>query len=113
MGELRLAFMFNDKNITPPTEWNWSPIVVGTNLAAKQNRSPMWRLEFRRRVVDRCLIDWFDYDNQRLLSITVPPHDALGETRRYTFAVVQQVAMRHRLGVGNELVATIVVNIES
>ena len=103
------TFQINGVEVTAPDEEVWSPQVIGTDLNGEQNRSPYWRLEWRKTVSDQCRLDWNDYDNTRLESLTTRPPHILDEFETYTNVVCQSVTMRHRRSVGNEVVATFLV----
>jgi hypothetical protein len=102
-------YMINGVEVTAPDEEVWSPQVIGTNLNAEQNRSPCWQLEWRKTVSDQCGLDWFDYDNTTLESLTARGRGVVDDFTTYTDAVCQQVTMRHKHNVGNEIVARFLV----
>lgn len=104
-----IYYRINGQEVTAPDEEVWSPIVIGTSLAGEQKRSPYWRLEWRKTVADVCRLDWFDYDNTTLESLTTRPPKLLDQHETYTDAICQSVGFRQRRGVGNELVAVFLV----
>ena len=117
MGIKGIAYAINDLQVMPPDEEVWSPIAVGVALTARQKRSPYQQLEWRRQVVDACDLDgsgrdWFLYDNTTLTSLTARQPGKLDERRTYTDAICQSVGFRARRGVGNEVVAVFLVNVE-
>jgi len=117
MGILGIIFAINDCEVMSPDEDVWTPIVIGSALTARQKRSPYRTLEWRRQVTDRCdhdgsARDWFTYDNTTLTALTTRQPGKMDERRTYTDAICQSVLFRARRGVGNEVVATFLVDVE-
>ena len=104
-----IFYKLNGNGVVSPDEEVWEPIVVGVALTGRQKRSPYWQLEWRRQVVDRCDVDWWDYANTTLTSLWTRPPDKLDETAQYSDAICQSVEMRHTRGLGQEVVATFLV----
>ena len=109
MGVKTVYYNINGTGVTSPDEEVWTPISPGTALSGLQKRSPYWQLEWRKTVAGPCHLDWFDYDNTTLTSLATRPPGLLDETVEYTDAICQSVTMRHRMGVGNEIVAVFLV----
>jgi len=104
-----VIYSINDTEVTSPDEEVWSPVAIGTALTGRQKRSPYWRLEWHKTVAGPCRLDWFDYDNTTLDSLTTRTPGKLDISEIYTDAVCQSVVFRQRRGVGNEIVATFLV----
>lgn len=105
-------YAINGERVTAPDEEVWAPIESGVALDGRTFRSPYWQLTWRKTVADSCRLDWFNYDNQHLSSLTTRPPGALASFTTYVNAICQSVSMRQRLGVGNEITATFLVRIE-
>lgn len=103
------VYRINGVEVTSPDEEVWSPQVIGVDLNGEQNRSPYQGLEWRKTVSDQCRLDWDEYDNTRLESLTTRPPHTLDEFETYIDVVCQSVTMRHRRSVGNEIVASFLV----
>lgn len=106
-------FELNKLPVTPPDEEVWVTEVVGTALSGHERRSPYRMLTWTKRTVDCSRIDWFDYDGVTLESITTRGYDQLVEHETYTSALCLGVAFRQREGVGMDIVARFLVNINS
>jgi hypothetical protein len=104
-----VVFSINGVGVTAPDEEVWTPISVGVALTGRQKRSPYYRLEWTKQVADDCRLDWFDYDDTTLTSLWTRPPSGLNEYAKYTDAICQSVVMRHRRGVGNEVIARFLV----
>jgi len=103
------VYAINGLIVTTPDEEVWTPHVMGDALTGRQKRSPYRILEWRKQVADRCLLDWFSYDNTTLVSLTATPPGTLDQHETYTDAICQAVNFRKRLSVGNEIVARFLV----
>jgi len=101
-----LLYAINGHEVTTPDEEVWQNVVIGENLAGNQRRSPYKTLQWTKQVASPCYLDWFDYDNQTLTSLTTRPPGELDEHETYTDAICKSVVFRQRLNVGNEIVAT-------
>ena len=106
-----IVFAINRMEVTPPDEEVWAHNVLGDDLTGIQKRSAYSRLEWRRTVGERCDLDWFPFANTWLTSITTRPPEATDTSEIYTDVLCKSVTMRHRRGVGNEIVATFFVNL--
>lgn len=106
-------YAINDVPVTAPDEETWMPIVIGEALTALQRRSPYKRLEWIKHVGtdDRGNLDWWDYDNSGLTSITCTMYNNDKQSARYTDAVCQQVTMRIGRNAAIEIVATFLINV--
>lgn len=105
------SFMINDLVVTTPDEEVWIPIVVGDALSGTQRRSPYRTLEWRKRVADCGLLDWFDHDNTVLTSLVCTPPEEVDQWQRYTDAICKSVVARKTHTVATEVVATFLVNV--
>lgn len=108
----------NGTGVTSPDEENWGNIVVGTDLRALQKRSCYRQLTWTKQVIgpeseDLGEFDWFQFDNTILNEIRTRVPNSLTMSTVYTDARCQSVIMRKRLGVGNQVIATFLVNIHS
>lgn len=105
------VYAINDIEVTAPDEEVWTPIVQGESLTGRQKRSPWYRLEWRRTVGGPCELDWYDFDNLTLSSLSCRPPGILDDFVRITSPapICQSVTLRHRLSVGTEIVATFLV----
>jgi len=106
-----IVFAINRIGMPSPDEEVWAHNVLGEDLTGLQKRSAYSRLEWRRTAGERCDLDWFDYANTVLISLTTRPDGSLDTHETYTDAICKSVTMRHRRGVGNEIVATFYVNL--
>lgn len=104
-------FMINGQTVTSPDEEVWTPITIGDALSGTQRRSPYQQLEWRKRVADRCRLNWFPFDNTILSSLVCTPPGTINQHQHYTDAICQSVAMRKRHGVATEVVARFMVNV--
>ena len=107
-----IVYSINGNSVQAPDEEVWGNIVMGTSLTGRQKRSPYRQLEWRKVITDACRLDWFDYDNTTLASLTTRPYNKLDEHATYTDVICQSVTMRQRRSVGNEMVAVFLVNTE-
>lgn len=106
-----IAYAINRQGVPSPDEEVWAHNVLGDDLTGIQKRSAYSRLEWRRTMGQRCDLDWFDFENTKLSSLTTRPPGSLDTTEIYTDAICKSVTMRHRRGVATEIVATFWVNI--
>ena len=104
------AYMINDLVMPTPDTEQWSDNVVGVSLALTQRRSPYQMLIWRKAVVDGCRLDWFDYDNTALTSLTTRGPGDLKEVTRYTDVICQQVTMVQSREAGRQVEAHFLVN---
>jgi len=104
-----VKFAINGVVVTAPDEDVPLNIVLGDALAGTECRSPYKVLEWRKQIAGPCHLDWFDYDNQVLTSLTTRSFAHLDEYETYTDAVCKSVTIRNRRSVGNEMVATFLV----
>jgi len=104
-----ILYAIDGAEVSTPDEEVWFPISSGESLTAAQKRSPYYRLEWRRTVSGPCNLDWFDYDNTTLSSLTCRPPGRLDVFTTYTDAKCQSVVLRQRLNVATEIVATFLV----
>lgn len=111
MASYGITYAINDTVVTAPDEEVWSESVIGIDLNGLQKRSCYKRLEWRKSVASPCYLDWFDYDNTALTSLTTRPKGVLDTFERYTTAICQEVSFRQRRSVGNEIVATFLVKV--
>lgn len=105
-----IVYALNGVDVTAPDEETWSNKVIGESLSGTERRSPYRILEWTKRVAGECHLDWFDYDNSTLDSITTRSPGELVNYETYTTAICQSVTFRQRLGVGTEVVARFLVN---
>lgn len=105
-----IEYALNGTPVTAPDEEAWSNVVIGESLEGTERRSPYRILEWTKRVAGPCHLDWFDYDNTPLSSITTRSPGELVNYETYTDAVCKSVTFRQRLGVGTEIVARFLVN---
>lgn len=108
-----IEYALNANAVTPPDEEAWSNVVVGESLVGDERRSPFRVLEWMKRVAGPCHLDWFDYDNTILSSITTRKPGELVESETYTNVICQSVTFRQIHGVGNEIVARFLVDTTS
>ena len=106
-----VLYAINDIEVTTPDEEVWTPIVTGLDLNSLQKRSPYQRLEWRKTVANECYLDWWQFANTVLSSLTCRPPGLLDEFTTYTDVRCQSVTLRQRLSVATEVVATFVVYI--
>jgi hypothetical protein len=105
------VYEINGVKVTSPDEEVWSPIVLGENLVPLERRSPYEQLQWRKTVAERCDLDWFDFAEQVLTSLTCTPPREVGVHRVFTQSqVLLSVAMRAGRGMGREVVATFIVD---
>ena len=104
-----IQFAINDVIVTAPDEDVWLNVSIGDALAGTERRSPYKLLEWRKQVAGPCHLDWFDYDNQQLDSLTTRSFSHLDEYETYTDAICKSVTIRNRRSVGSELVATFLI----
>lgn len=112
MADLRgSVYMINGQPVVAPDEEVWSAIEIGNALTGLQRRSPMQMLKWRRIVAERCDLDWWDFDNTALTSLTCTPPEDVGVNRTFTrTALCVSVTMRQGHGVAREVVATFLVD---
>ena len=104
-------YMINGNPVTAPDEELWTNIVLGEDLRAQERRSPYQQLQWRKTVAERCDLDWFDYDETELTSITCTPPGEVGIHRTFTLSQrCISVLMRQTRGVAREVVATFLVD---
>ena len=113
MALRELIYAINDVNVTPPDEEVWSPIVAGVTLSGLERRSPVWKLEWTKRVGSGPHLDWFQFDGQVLNRLVCRGPGDLDVSRTYTDARCQSVTMRQQRGAGTEITAVFLVNVES
>ena len=108
------TYMLNGVTVTAPDEEAWTPIVSGVAVSGHQKRSPYWMLEWRKQVVAPCSLEWKEYDNTTLTTLTTRPNDEDGLDAFVTYidVILQSVTLRQRRGVGTEMVAQFLVNTE-
>ncbi len=106
-------YEINGVKVTAPDEEVWTDVVVGVDLNGLEIISPYKRLEWTQQAAAECHLDWFDYENQVLTSLTCRPHGELAEYQRYTDAICQAVSFRQRRGVGSDVIAVFLVNTTS
>lgn len=92
MAEKMVSYMLNDNLVTAPDEEQWQPVLVGENHSNLQVRSFYWRLTWSKTVADACMLDWFEYDNQALTSLTTRPNGKVDQIARYTDVTCVQVS---------------------
>lgn len=107
-----IQYAINGNGVTAPDEEAWSNIVVGDALSGQERRSPFKQLEWRKQVAGPCYLDWYDYDNQTLDSLTTRTPGELVEYETYTTAICQSVTFRHRRSNANEIVAVFLVLVD-
>lgn len=108
-----VAYAINGMEVTSPDEEVWSPALIGQDLTALQKRSPYYLLEWRQSVAGPRHLDWMEHDNTTLESLTTRTRDKLDHIATFIDVKCQSVVFRHRKGVGNEVVATFLVNIDA
>ena len=104
-----VKFAINSVVVAAPDEDVWMNVVLGDALAGTERRSPYKVLEWRKQIAGPCDLDWFDYDNRILDSLTTRSFAHLDEYETYTDAICKSVTIRNRRSVGNEVVATFLV----
>ena len=90
-------------------EWFDIPVGSGTSLAGTLRLSPYKFCEWTRQVDDTCGLDWYDYKNTQLSSLTTYPPEKTDEVETYTDAFCLSVGHRTRRGKANEIVARFLV----
>ena len=106
-----IAYAINRQGVPSSDQEVWAHNVLGDDLTGIQKRSAYSRLEWRRTMGEQCDLDWFDFENTKLSSLTARPPGSSNTTEIYTDAICKSVTMRHRRGVATEIVATFWVNI--
>jgi len=111
VARLGVVFAINGKGVTSPDEEVWAHNVLGEDLDGLQKRSAYAKLEWRRVVGESCDLDWFDYDNTTLTSLTTRLPGEIDQYEIYNDAICQSVVKRNRRGVASEIVAVFLVNL--
>lgn len=110
MGNFLGAHAINGQQVTSPDEEVWQDINLGDAGDGLERRSPYKVLEWRKRVAGPCNLDWFEFDNQTLVSITARPKGKLKEWETYdTDVKCKSVSFRQNHDTGNEVVATFLI----
>lgn len=102
-------YAINGISVSAPDEELWPIVAPGAKLSGLQSRSGYRLLEWHKLVADRCQMDWYDYDDTVLSSITCRKYNSVHEYETYTDAICQSVTSRKRRGVESEIVATFLI----
>lgn len=105
-------FAINGLIVLSPDEEVWSPVVSGESLTGLQKRSPYQQLQWRKAVADSCVMDWFQFDNTTLTSLTTRAPGVLNFWTTYIHVKCQSVTLSHRRGTAAEAVATFLVRVD-
>ena len=107
-------FQINELSTTAPDGDVWTDNVVGEDLDGLMTRSPMRRLEWRKKIVTGCMSeDWVPHDNTRLDSLTTRAYKKVDQYATYSDALCQSVTLDGKQSLGQSMVAVFLVNVES
>lgn len=106
-------FMINGAGVVSPDTEVWDPISMGAALTGEQKRSHYRHLRWQKTIAEKCDLDWWEYDNVTLTSLTTRPPDELAMSETYSDAICQSVTMRHSHGRGIDVTANFLVNVEN
>ena len=108
-----IFYMINGMGVTAPDDEIWSPIIMGDGLTNLQKRSRYNQLTWKKTLVEKCDLDWLQFDNVELASLVCRPPDELVEWELYDLHVIcQSVTMKQHHDRGVDVTAVFLVRME-